>query len=285
MTKITKKQQKKQDFLDYIVYKIFSSKYSDNFILEGSEAILIKSQDEIKSKKVFFRLPDDLDLNLISIEKHYQAVFDLIKDIFKNDSQIQIKLRKNNFDRNNHLVISISIPFKNSISVDIIHDQNIYKIEKEPFVYKDQTILVNTYDINKYIANKIVSFRKVPNESFNKSELNHWLDQFESNKQNQITVDLWWLVLNFNFDHIVVAQYLELMFKQKDFKSLKIDLSEYLDYIINYLSLEITKKGLIEFLNNRRMLVFFESFDQNYNFFISILKKIRLELNDVYRFH
>ncbi|MBN3534699.1 nucleotidyl transferase AbiEii/AbiGii toxin family protein [Mycoplasma procyoni] len=234
-----KKTLKKQNFLDFVVYRIFSSKYNKDFVLEGSKSIDIKTKNKLANKGViYYRLPKDLDLNLKFRESKIKDIENILKDIFKNDLDIKVETSiVENIETNKFFFKVKRIQDEQTASnleVDIILDTDQYTIEEENFFYNKEVIKVQTYNIEKYVANKIISLRKVYKE--NKHFLLHEkinLDNFKTKDEISVFIDLFWFVSHFLIDKKELLRNLELMYDETIFN---IKLENYISYLNDLLN-------------------------------------------------
>ncbi|MBN3534640.1 hypothetical protein [Mycoplasma procyoni] len=257
-----KRQLKKQEFMDFIIFKIFSSKYRDYFVLENSESLFIKSENIQNSRTIAFRLPDDIDLNITILKEYYNKVIAILEEIFKNEKDISIEPNLNIFERKHRIIVNIKkiIDHKiiHNVKIDVIHDKNDYKIERESFQYQKQMILIQTYNIEKYIANKILSLRKQKTSNENAV---HWLDNYKTENEEAKIIDLWWMMTHFIYNPSELKRNLKIMWQNKSFAK-DISLLEYLKYLLNLLKNDLFYKHIKDTITQNQNLRKLKEFDE-----------------------
>ncbi|MBN3534578.1 nucleotidyl transferase AbiEii/AbiGii toxin family protein [Mycoplasma procyoni] len=154
-------QNQKQDFMNFIIYKIFSSQFKQNFILEGSNALLFDQTDsDLENEtKLFYRFPKDIDFNLKDIEKN-NKLFKIMTEIFKNEKDITLKINEQKYEEDNYNVVQMKISSTKTgltitVNVDLVYEDNEYEVITKNITYNDKIFSINTYSIEKYCFNKI----------------------------------------------------------------------------------------------------------------------------------
>ncbi|MBN3534642.1 hypothetical protein [Mycoplasma procyoni] len=268
----------KQEFIDFIIYKVFSSQYRKFFVLENSESILIKTKNDETIEEIYFRIANDVDFNMKKINNKSLTVFEIMKEIFSDEENIKVFINNNSNQEQNKFILNIKNfnPKENEINVkiDITHDNKPYTIEIETFKYKNQETEIRTYNIEKYIANKIISLRKVKNQKLLQKELKNPLDYYYFDNENAKILDLMWFFVNFKFEYKEIKRNFELMFDSTIF-DFQISPKEYLQYINNYFNLAETKYKIQDFLVETKMNEFF-----NENHFSTLIHNTRKILEE-----
>ncbi|MBN3534697.1 hypothetical protein [Mycoplasma procyoni] len=270
-----KKTQKKQYFLDFVVYRIFSSKYHKDFVLEGSKSIDIKARNQ---GIVYYILPKDLDLNLKFIESKTKEIEQILHDIFAKDKEILIELNEDNFETENKFFFKIKKlndrKVISNLEVDIIIDFDKYKIEDENFEFEGENIKIQTYNIEKYIANKILSLRKVTKVNKHLITENSNLDLFRSDDEIKILIDIIWFTKTFQYNDKEVLRNLELMFDQSLFNK---NLKQYLSYFVEYFYSKDIHSSIERKIEKSQLNI--NSFDYN-KYLSSVFEGILKEQNE-----
>ncbi|MBN3534710.1 nucleotidyl transferase AbiEii/AbiGii toxin family protein [Mycoplasma procyoni] len=245
-----KKQVRKHKFLDFVVYKIFSSEYNENFVLEGSESIFIKS---LNRRLIYYKLPKDLDLNIISLKGTSEKIKKTLKEIFQEEKDIVIKLDErllNTSGRIQFKIKHINDEENNvsNLSVDIVIENQNFNIELEEFNFDNKKINIQTYNIEKYIANKIVAMRKINKENEHFLSQKNNLDNFISKDEYKNITEICWLFKYYDFEVNELIRNIKLMYKPEIFG---ISLFEYIKYLTNYFTKNVNNKKIELFINNQ----------------------------------
>ncbi|MBN3534763.1 hypothetical protein [Mycoplasma procyoni] len=217
----------KENFDDYIIFSIFSSKYWDKFVLEGSRAL-----DVLSDENLVFRVLDDIDINADdnpNIEK-------IFRDIFRNNKDIEIsfselKKRTNNSES---LFYNVLITYKKELKTNIdftLETKSFDKVIKEKILF-NRKIKIQTYVIEKYLANKIIASWKYK----------------ENTKREKTLFDVNFIVSNFDIDYLKFIKYYNYMnAKNIKIKDLVDDLIKF--YQLSSLNLEHLNEELKIYLN------------------------------------
>ncbi|MBN3534712.1 hypothetical protein [Mycoplasma procyoni] len=275
-----KKQVRKHEFLDFVVYKIFSSEYNENFVLEGSEGIFIKS---LNRRLIYYKLPKDLDLNIISLKGTAEKIEKTLKGIFQEEKDIEIKLDQKLYEERERIRFKIKQinnegDSVSNLGVDVVLENQNFTIEWEEFNFNEHKINIQTYNIEKYIANKIISLRKVHNKNRNYLSGKIDLNKFISKNEFQNITEICWLFNNYSSELKEILRNLKLMYDPKIFN---VSLLEYIEYLAKYFRNSITNDDIIAFIHYKKWsLEYFDFMAYLRSNFDNLVRLLKREVND-----
>ncbi|MBN3534729.1 nucleotidyl transferase AbiEii/AbiGii toxin family protein [Mycoplasma procyoni] len=257
MNKEILNNKQKEEFIDYVIYKIFSNKtYRNSFVLEGSLSLKLQG---LKVEKIFYRLPKDMDLNLVTIKDFQKKMINVLQEVFQDDKDIKIELKgqfaENNTEKWNNFIIKNS---KSNLSIDLIKEQEIFDKKDVEFLTYKGLVKVNVYDIEKQFVSK--------------------LEQFIKNNDIKYFLDLCWILNSFDINDNKVILYInKIIYKTFSLKELENFISNFETNTKENLTFNIWEKHLT---NNK--IDFWTNTEEVYNLqvfkFLDYLKSIILKL-------